>query len=135
MITGSRSRGVESGAQPFDVAGFDAHHVEAARRLLRHAHEVMPRRENDPALLRPAHAGRGAAEIARRALAHFDEDERGAVAHDEVDFAAAAPRRPIIARKQLQAVGSEVRQRAVLGVVAGLLGGRCGIVFPAGDLH
>jgi hypothetical protein len=48
-------------------------------------------------------------------------------AQDQVDFAAAAPRRPIIARQQPQAGGLQMAQRRVLGGVALLLGGgRCG---------
>jgi 16S rRNA (cytidine1402-2'-O)-methyltransferase len=58
------------------------------------------------------------------AAAHLDEHQRAAVVHHQVDLAAAAPRRPIIARHQPQAGAAQVRQRTVLGGVAGRLGGR-----------
>ena len=56
-------------------------------------------------------------------------------AHDQVDFAAAAPGRPIIARQQPQAACHEVGQCPVLGGVAGLLGGGGRGVFLAGEFH
>src|SRR5204862_3204327 len=57
--------------------------------------------------------------------AHLDEDERAvAVAHDQVDLAAARMRAggdPIIAPQQAQALRAEVAQRARLGLVAARL--------------
>jgi hypothetical protein len=74
---------------------------------------------------------------ARLALAHFDEDHGAArLAHYQIDLAAAAPGRPIIARQQLQAAPQQMRECPVLGRVAGLLGGgRCRGVFVAGEFH
>ena len=69
-------------------------------------------------------------------LARLDEHHGAArLAHDQVDFPAAAAGRPIIARKQFQAARQQVGQRPVLGGVASLLGGGGLTVFPAGDFH
>jgi 16S rRNA (cytidine1402-2'-O)-methyltransferase len=96
----------------------------------------MARGEDDAPLLERADAGRGAAERAARALAHLHEDHRAiGLAHDQIDFAAPAPRRPIIARKQFQSAPLQMSERVVFGGVAGLLGGDGRRVFPAGDFH
>lgn len=49
-------------------------------------------------------------------LAHLDKDH-GAIRrrHDEIDFPAAAPRRPIIAFEQAQASGLQMLQGPVFG--------------------
>ena len=64
----------------------------------------------------PPWGGRGAA-------ADLDEDS-GTVwrLHDEVDLAAAAPRGPIIALLEAQAVLLEVAQGLTFGGIAGLFG-------------
>jgi 16S rRNA (cytidine1402-2'-O)-methyltransferase len=87
---------------------------------MRESHQVVASRKDDAALLRPQHARRRAAKGAARALAHFHEHQRAvAFAHDEVDFPAPAPGRPIIARDQLEAVFQQVRECARLGGIAG----------------
>jgi hypothetical protein len=130
-----RSARVERGAQPFDRTGFDTHDVEPAGRLLRQAHQVMPGREYDASLFDGPDARRRAAERAARSLPHLHKHQRSRrIAHDEVDFAATAPRRPIIARQQLETGGREMRERAILGGVTGLLGAG-GCDFPARDFH
>lgn len=84
----------------------------------------MARRKHDPALLEAADAGGGAAKGATGAPAHLDEHQRAiAIAHHQVDFAAAAARSPIIARYEPQAGRLQVGERAVFGGIAGLLGG------------
>src|SRR3954466_347737 len=70
--------GIERRLEPVDLAGLDTHHVEAAGRGLGQAHEEMARGKDDPALLGGADARGRAAIGARRAFAHFDEDECGA---------------------------------------------------------
>ena len=58
------------------------------------------------------------------APAHLNKHHRAiARAHDQVNFAATTPRRPIIALKQAQAALTQVRQRSVFCRVAELLGG------------
>ncbi len=75
-----------------------------------------------------ADAGRGAAEAAVAANAHLDEDERAvAVAHHQVDLAAARPRPardPIIAPHQHQPGRGEMGERPRFGGVAERLGRR-----------
>ncbi len=86
--------------------------------------QVVAGREHDAPLLGGAHAGGRPAEVAGGALAHFHEDHRAAgIAHHQVDLAAAAAGRPIIAREQLQPGVHQVGQGAVFGGIAGLLGG------------
>jgi hypothetical protein len=78
------------------------------------AHEVVARRKHNAPLLEGADAGtRAAVRAAPRAGAPPRTPACRRVAQDQVDLAAAAPRRPIIARHQPQARGLQVRQRAV----------------------
>ena len=59
-------------------------------------------------------------------LAHLDKHQGAVgVAHDEIDFTATSPRRPIIALYQLQAFALQVLHGAVFGGVTLLFGG-CG---------
>ncbi len=70
------------------------------------------------------HAGRCAAVVTAAALANFHKHQRAVeVAQDEVDFSTAAPRRPIIARNELQPFGLQITQGLVLGRIADLFGG------------
>ena len=67
---------------------------------------------------------RRAAERGAGTPAHLDEHQRPvAVPHHQVDFAAASSGGPIIARYEPQAGRLEMGERAVLGGIAGLLGG------------
>ena len=68
--------------------------------------------ERNAALLGDSDAGRGAAETRVAAQADFDENERRAVAADEVDLAAAAAEIP---PHDGQAVRCEVLRGALLG--------------------
>ena len=91
---------------------------------MRQARQEVARSEHDAPLLDAADAGRGAAERRAGTLAHLDEHQRAvAIAHHQIDFAAAATGRPIIARHQPQTRRFQVGQGAVLGGIAGLLGG------------
>ena len=113
---------VERGGQPLDPIAVDRDDVEAARRRRRKATQIVGRREDEPPSLRRADRRRGAAEAIVAAPAHLDEDERSvALAHDEVDFAAArarAARDPIIAPHQHQPGRLEMGERARFGGVA-----------------
>lgn len=84
----------------------------------------MARREHDAVLLDAGDAAARAAVAGAGTLAHLDENQRavGRVAHDEIDLAAAAARRSIIAARQHQARGLQVRQRGVLCRIAARLG-------------
>lgn len=91
---------------------------------MRQAGEEVARGKDDPPLLDAADAGRGAAEGRAGAPAHLDEHQRAiALAHHQVDFAATAAGRPIIARYEPQPRRLQVGKGAVLGGIAGLLGG------------
>ena len=118
------SRGIESGLQPFDFAGLHGDDVEAAGRLLRQPQQEVTGGENDPALLDGADTGGRSAERRAGPAPDLDEDQRVVrFAQHQVDFAAAPAWRPIIAGHQLQAGRLEMREREVLGGIAGLLGG------------
>jgi len=115
--------GVEGGLDPLDAV-FHQHDIETTRRQCAQPAQVVPRGEDDSALF---HAGDAAARPAVRAgctLPHFDEHQRALarITHDEVDLAAAAARRSIIARDQLQAGCFEMIERGILGRIAARLG-------------
>ena len=76
----------------------------------------MACRQHDTPLLDSAHTGRSPAMAGPGTLTHLDKDH-GAVArlHDEINFAAAAPGRPIIAFEQAQARGLQMLQGPVFG--------------------
>lgn len=119
--TGGSGR-IERRAQPFDFV-LDQHDVEAARRRRgRKAHQIVARCEHDAAPLGRADARRCAAMARAAAPSHLDEHERAVgLAHDEIDLAAAAPRRSVIACDQPQPGRLQMCERAVFGRVAGLL--------------
>src|SRR3954453_14185538 len=97
---------VERSAQPFDALAVDGYHIEAAGRNGALPRQEDLRREHETAALGGRDAGCGAAMVMRAARAHFDEHQRAiAVAHDQVDLAAArvrTARDPIIALHQTQ---------------------------------
>jgi hypothetical protein len=63
-------------------------------------------------------------------LANLHEHQRPiAIAHHEVDLAAAAAGRPIIAGKQAHSLRLQVRQRAAFRRIAFRLGGHRGLPF------
>ncbi len=74
--------------------------------------QIVAGGENDAPLLGGGDAGGGAAETAALALADFDEDQRVAVATDEVDFSAAAV---VIARDDAQALAGKEYGGGLLG--------------------
>lgn len=122
-----RSIRIEGAADPLD-AGLDQHHVEAAGRQRPQAADEVARREHDPVPLEAGDAAAGTAVPAAGPGPHLDEDQGtvARIAHHQVDLAAAAARRPIIARDQPQPGRQQMRQRLVFGRVAALLGGRAG---------
>lgn len=93
----------------------------------------MPDRIHDALALGRPHAGRSAPVARGRAPAHFHEHHRpvGRL-HDEIDLAAATPRRPIIACQQPQPGGLQMAQGPLFGLQAGCTGaeraGRCRFV-------
>ena len=114
---------VKSRLQPREAPRINGHHIKAARRRLAQAHQVMTRGKHDTALLDTAHAGGRTAVRSAGALAYFDKHQRaGRIAHDQVNFATAAPRRPIIALQQAQTRGLQMFKRPLFRGVAGLLG-------------
>jgi hypothetical protein len=125
----SASRSVKSRWQPFDLhvlpVALQRDHIKAARRCARQAADVMLRGEDDAPSLRSADAGCCAAVIQTLAMPHLHKHQRAIRrAHDEIDLAAAAPRRFEIARDQHQAARAEVFQSALLAAVTSSFG--CG---------
>ena len=121
--------GVEGALKPLDAV-FDQHDIEATWRKRAKAAQVVPRGEDDAALLHARDAAARTAVRAGCALSHFDEHKRAIawVAHDEIDLAAAAAGRSIIARDQMQACRLKMIERRILGRIAALLG-RCLVVL------
>src|SRR6218665_1385917 len=121
----ARSLSFESGLDPLHgLLLLHQHHVETARRRRRQAQQGMLRRKNDGPLFGRADAASGPATGAVAGVARSQEHQ-GAVplAQHQVDLAAAAPGRPIIARHQLQTGGLQMGQGQVLGGMAALAGG------------
>src|SRR5438874_5495547 len=69
------------------IGAVDQHGVEAARRLAAQHRKIGLRSGDQSRTLRPRDAGRSAAVGVGLPLAHFDEDERLAIARDDVDLA------------------------------------------------
>src|SRR6218665_1447150 len=113
----ARSLRIEGGLDPLHgLLLLHQHHVETARRRRRQAPQVMLRRKNDAPLFGRADAAAGPAKGAVGAVAHFYEHQGAVpVAQHQVDLAAAAPGRPIIARHQLQTGGLQMGQGQGLG--------------------
>lgn len=102
----------------------DQNRIEAAWRRRCVAQQVVARGKHHPLLLDCTDAGTGTAKGIAAAAAHFHKHHRTATfAQDEVDLAPSAPRRPIIALQQLQALRLQIRQRLVFGSIAALAGG------------
>ena len=60
-----------------------------------------------------------------QALTHFDKHQRSVrAAHDQINLAAAAPRCPIIARQQTQALVLQILQGFVFGGIADFFAAR-----------
>jgi hypothetical protein len=79
----------------------------------------VARRKHDAPLLARLDARTRAAKICRRAPAHFYKHHSAVrLAQDQVNFAATAPWRPIIAIQQAQSCGLQVGERPVFGLVA-----------------
>ena len=91
----------------------------------------MLRRAHYAFLLHPSHAGRRASVARTQALTHFDKHQRSVgAAHDQINLAAAAPRCPIIARQQTQALFLQILQGFVLGGIADFFAARLGAWRP-----
>ena len=75
--------------------------------------------KNDALLLARRDAGRCTTMRLARTLPHFHENQRAVrLAHDQIDFPAATPGRPIIPLHQLQARRLQVCRSPILGSVA-----------------
>src|SRR6218665_2197149 len=121
----ARSLRIEGGLDPLHgLLLLHQHHVETARRRRRQAPQVMLRRKNDAPLFGRADAAAGPAKGAVGAVAHFYEHQGAVpVAQHQVDLAAAAPGRPIIARPQLPTGGLPMGPGPGLGGAAAPPGG------------
>lgn len=108
--------GIERPGQPVQRLTLQGHHVKAAGRRQPPAQQVMAGRQHEAFLLAHPHAGRSTAMCGAGTLAHLDKDHGPVTGlHDQVDLAATAPGRPIIALQQAQARGLQVLQGPVLG--------------------
>ena len=110
---------------PLQRLAVDSHQIEAAGGLIGTTHQVMLGRSPKPLLLDGADTGRRTAIARAAALPNFDKDYQTCVLHDQIDLAATAAGRPIIAGEQSQALRLQIPERALLGSVAALLGGGC----------
>lgn len=101
--------------QPLYAFGFDNHHVEAAGRQTRQAHQVMLCRKDDTPLLRSTHTRRRTTVALGAALAHFGK-HGGAVGRvqDQINFTTTAPGGSIIAHQQAQTLLLQVAQSRIL---------------------
>ncbi len=111
--------GVESRAQPLrQPITVDEYRVEAAPGDGLHSRQKVPRREHNAAPLDGTDAGRSATVPARSALAHLDEDQRAiGLPHNQIDLAAASPGCAEVAHHKPHALGTQQRQRSVLGLL------------------
>ncbi len=124
MLADGLSSRIKRRLQPLDAGGLHGHHVKAASRRFAKPHQIVARRKNDTPLLQGADAGSSATVASAAAPAHLYKHQRAITrSHDQVNFAAATSRGPIIALKKAQAARTQVRERSVFCRVAELLGG------------
>src|SRR6476659_7132028 len=112
--TWNLSTGFESVLPPVDRAGVaDREHVETARggSKARMVGEECAGGAHELRALGGSNGIDAVAESAGAAIAHFDEDDDVAIAHDEIDLAIAAG---VVARDQREAGALEMRERDVL---------------------
>lgn len=108
--------GVERIFQPLHIAAIGIihqHHIEAARRCAAQLHEIVLRGADQAVLFVPVNTSRRAAKIGAVALPHFDEDQRAAILHDQVDLAEIAVK---ILRYQLQTLSLQKFRSPELGL-------------------
>ena len=127
--------GLKRAAQPFNALTLDQHRIKTARRRRAPTHQIVAGGKNNAPLLGAANAGTSAAKGAAGAAAHFDKHQRAiALAQDQIDLTAAAPRGSIIALQQTQARRLQMGQRPVFGGRAALAG-RAGSRFFTKEFH
>ena len=94
---------IKSGFEPVQILAFNRDHVKSTWGCLAQFQQEMTGCKHNPSLLGRRDAGQGPAVVLPAALAHLHKNERPiGVADDQIYFAAASPRRPIIALHQLQ---------------------------------
>ncbi len=119
-----RLTSVECPLQPLGAPGLQQHNVKSAWRWLAQAHQIVARCKDNASLFACTDARTGAAVLGTRALTNLDKHSGAIVGtHDQVDFSATAPGRPIIALQQVQPVLLQIQQRRVFSRSAGLPGG------------
>jgi len=117
--------------QPLQALWLQQHHIKSAGRRDGQAHQVMPGGKDDASLLGGTDAG-ARPTIARAGASAYLDKHSGTVwrAHDQVDFATTASRRPIIALHQPQAGLLQMAQGSVFGDIADAFGARRGTRSP-----
>lgn len=116
--------GIKRILEPLHVKAFciiHQQHIEAARRGATQLGEIVLRGADQAMLFVPVNALRRTTKIGAAALPHFDEDQRAAVLHDQVNLAKTAA---IVLRYQLQTLSlQKIRSPEFgLGTVQGLGG-------------
>ena len=85
----------------------------------------MLRRAHYAFLFHPSDAGRRAAVAWVQALTYLHKDQCSVgTAHDQINLAAATPRRPIIARQKAQTARLQIGQRLVFRCIANAFAAR-----------
>jgi hypothetical protein len=110
---------LKSRLYPLQLASLDHHHIKAASRQLTPTAEVTLRGKDDALAFAVPNAGQGTAVSRIAATAYFYKNQGALrVTHNQVNFAAAAPRCAVIALQQLQAVVLQKGQCFVLCCIA-----------------
>ena len=123
VSSGASSR-IEGPLNPHHALRPQPDHIKAARRWSCKSPQIVSRRPDDAALLGWGHAGQGAAMVIAAAPPDLDKNQRAVrCTHDQIDFTASAPRRPIMAFQQAQALSLQVARGVTLGRIAPVLGG------------
>jgi 16S rRNA (cytidine1402-2'-O)-methyltransferase len=118
------------------IVAFDGDNIKPTGGCFCDFQQTVPRSKNDAPLLGEGDASQRPAMLAQSALPHLHKDPSSVlVAHDQINFTPAPPRRPIIALQQLQALGLQVTQGAVFGRISFLLGGEKRLRLTAGFAH
>ena len=118
-----RLKRIKCTAQPLAAIFLDGDQIKATWWRLTQAHQIVPGGKNKAPLLDGANAGCCTAITAVQTFSDlYKHGCAVAVTHDQVNFTATAPGRPIIALDQTQPCLLEVKQCFIFGTIARLFG-------------